>query len=1015
MRFDGRVMAFGAAVMAAALLAGAGDVEARARRGRRNAHFKSQPAPARARTPALGADGAAEPSGAGPVADSALEGSFRQEAIDGGALVAMGPGRALLLNSYRGLSLIDTSDPAAPRVLASVSVDGTGQRMFLGTGEVAILSVKWDADGAHTLVTSVAIGGATLTVSGTVSVDGWLTDAVREGDDVLLVSGGGWYGPVMYADAAGAGPASGANTPKRMRRPAAVRPQRVRAKAPNGAMAPDMMMPWYGGDATSHVARVRIGADGAPVLLGTLDVKGSLLAHALRGTDAVLAVQDWNSGPIVAGGGDPSNSGVWAPPVVSLLRVADDAAGAPVAGAKLDLTTFSGISALDRDGDTLRALAWTDAGQALATFDLAGGALAAEDSLSLGDWPSAFAFSGGAFVYGTTAWTYDDLPKDPVFDPNGVADAFGGVRDGQTPGMVSGPDSTLHVVDLRDPAHLVAGGTIPLGAGWIGGIVAVDGDAVVATYDYGETESTTSLSRVELSVPSAPSLTSSLTKPGYQSPGPVLGDLLLLNGGATDESGSFRPTTWLVDLSGGGLAGGGAFDTPSWTSDVARDANLLGLAAYDRLTLVDVTSVASPQVRGDVRLVVNVAGFTALDAATGAALTTDYLGGDVEIRTVSLPSADALAPLDVLKVGTGDAQMYAAAPYLYVVATDWRTGRSTVSVIDASDPANLVARGSLDLASYPGQVFLKGRALLLLREAYTLFETNDSGRTKASSDAFGRCPKSWLRDEFTAVLDVVDLSDPDRPTAAERLRMRWDFAGQALLSGDSLYVPSYVDVTQPDDEYEQYSYQVREIDVTDPLDPRANAAAEVPGTLVAATGDPHRVLTAGYAWDETTGRTTSTLHLVDLSLGWRDRVLASRDLPGYPETVTASGGHAYVATQDWGGVVYTADGTMAPNSVMAPAAAELLTLDLAGASLTETSKIERDRGAWAAQVAGGCLFLRTWGWTGALDVYSLAAPAAPRFVASKDVAGVAGDVTVVGGRGYVPAGFYGVASFDLAK
>src|SRR5262249_13974225 len=152
-----------------------------------------------------------------------------------------------------------------------------------------------------------------------------------------------------------------------------------------------------------------------------------------------------------------------------------------------------------------------------------------------------------------------------------------------------------------------------------------------------------------------------------------------------------------------------------------------------------------------------------------------------EIRTVSLPAADAQAPMDTLKVGTGDAQLFARAPFLYVVATDWTTGRSAVHVVDASDPEHLVARGSLDLASYPGQLFQKGDALLLLREAYTLFTADENGVTKPDPDAFGRCPRSWLRDDLTAVLDVVDLSDPDAPSAAERLRLRWDWSGEAVL------------------------------------------------------------------------------------------------------------------------------------------------------------------------------------------------------------------------------------------
>jgi hypothetical protein len=50
-----------------------------------------------------------------------------------------------------------------------------------------------------------------------------------------------------------------------------------------------------------------------------------------------------------------------------------------------------------------------------------------------------------------------------------------------------------------------------------------------------------------------------------------------------------------------------------------------------------------------------------------------------------------------------------------------------------------------------------------------------------------------------------------------------------------------------------------------------------------------------------------------------------------------------------------------------------------------------------------------------MDVYSLAAPGVPAFIASHDVAGLSGDVTVLGGRAYVAGGLYGVESFDLSK
>jgi hypothetical protein len=1004
MTLQKKVLGFGAALAVAAFAIG-GDAQAGGRRGSKKKHpFRSQPAPARAKTPALGADGATDSSSRAPVAGSALEGGFRQDIVSSGALLAMSPDRALVLNSYRGLTLVDTSDVAAPRVLASVAVEGTGQRMFLGTDQVAVVSGAYDVAGARTIVTSFAIGAESLSVAGTVEFAGSLSDASRVGDELVLVACDNWYGPIYYYAEAGGNVPGGP-----------VFAKKSGAKSgggANGIASPDGM-PWYGGSGKSRVARVRIAADGTPSLLGTLDLDGSLSANSISGTDAVLALFSYGaydgSSP-----GDPtqkmSDGGyIWFPPKVELVHVSDDANGAPADAGRLVPDGVSGVQMLDLDGNTLRALAYSDAGQFVATFDVSAGAPIALGSISLPGWPSAMAFSGGAFVYGTTDWNYpahDDTlpPSDPVFDPEGVADAFGNgakkrsPNDGTAGGEIAGPTSSLHVIDLTDPATPVQGGSVDLGNGWLSTFAKVEGGIVGTLYGYDYEKGSTTLFRVDLTTPSAPSLTATAELAAYANLGPVLGDLLLVNGGESDDKGAFVPSTRLVGLADGGLALGGSFAAGGWTTDAARDANVLGLAAYDRLTLVDVADIANPSVEGEVRFVVNVAGFAALGDTAGAALTTDYLGGDVEIRTVSLPAADALAPLDVLKVATGDAQMFASAPFLYVVATDWTTGRASVTVVDASDPSNLALRGSLDLASYPGQVFFKDGALMLLRESYSLFTTDAKARRKAARDAFGRSQKSWLRDDLSAVLDVVDLSDPDAPRAATRLRLRWDWTGQAILSGDSLFVTSYVNVTGPNDEFEEYAYLIREIDVTDPLHPDAGPAVSVPGTLVAAAGAPHQVLTTDYKWDETNGTTESSLHLVDLSLPWQDRVLSSRPLEGWADTVTAGSGYAYVATENWDGASQTA---------------RLSTFSVPG--LVPTNAQDRDRAAYAAEIRGGCLLLRTWGWTGAIDVYSLTSPGAPSFTASHEVAGLAGDVTVIDGRGYVAAGLYGVQSFDLSK
>ena len=86
--------------------------------------------------------------------------------------------------------------------------------------------------------------------------------------------------------------------------------------------------------------------------------------------------------------------------------------------------------------------------------------------------------------------------------------------------------------------------------------------------------------------------------------------------------------------------------------------------------------------------------------------------------------------------------------------------------------------------------------------------------------------------------------------------------------------------------------------------------------------------------------------------------------------------------------------------------------DLAVAS-TQT----RSAGAWAGNLEGGHLFLRTWGWSGAIDAYGLASPGKPELAASVEVDGAADDVEVAphlaAVRAYAAAGYRGVRGFDL--
>lgn len=997
--------------------------KARGRKPRKPKQFRSLPAPARSATPGTN-DAGAPAQDAGPVAGAAAEGDFRQDVIDTGSLLTMAPGRALALNQYRGLHLIDTSDPAAPRILSTLRVTGNAQRMLLGSGNVVVVSDTYGRDGGHTLVTSVSTAGDTLVSEGSVSLDGSLRDAAREGDEITIVTGANWWGPYFVGpvydvkDSGNVGP----NMPgKRSAKRAGKRafpngaafepdarddgsgtPPGGLGNDPSGIPTDDGGIPWtYDGSAT--VARLRVGADGTPSLLGSVNVTGSVMTHTLTGTDAVLAVYEYTFSDGAAGSdtgaSDPMDpNGAFGPTITGyatkLVRVEDGTGGAPEVVGSADLGATQSVSVMDRDGESLRIVGYSNTGTVLETFDLSGaGAPVAQGSLTLTEYPSSWTFAGDAFAYTTVTYPAWDMER-PQNEPKQTEE----------------PTTTLHVVDLRDASAPAESSATDLGAGYTGQLLRAGNGVLAPLYTWSDM-GTTKVVHADLTDPSAPSLSDSGTLDGWWYVSNVLGDLALLSGGEIDETGAYRPAVRLADLSDG-LSVGGDVPVSTWVSTVARDGDLLGVGSYDRLTLIDVSDVGAPEKKGEVRLLVNAAGFAPLSDTTGAVLATDYVTGSIEIRSVSLPSADALSPIDVLEVGTGDAQMYPAGTMLYVVATDWATGRAKLHVVDASDASDLRLRGSLDLASYPGQVFLKGDALLLLRDAASLFTTNENGRIVAEKDPFGRGSRSWLRDELTAVLDVVDLRDPDAPKAGGRLRVRCDFAGQAILAGDSLYVPSYEDVSSQDPSndggYGEYAYFVREIDLADPLRPRAGKLTSVPGTLIAAANAPHQVLTASYEWDPFTGASTSSVNVVDLSRPFETRVLATRAVEGYIGTAVADGTRTYVTTESWGGYVIAEDGT-----VTYPPASQLLTLGLS--DLAVRSESDRATGSYGAEIAGNCLFIRTWGWVGGLDVYSLADADAPSFTKATDVAGQMGRIHVIDGRAYIAGGLFGVESFDLAK
>ncbi|MCE9635750.1 MAG: hypothetical protein K8T90_08600 [Planctomycetes bacterium] len=1010
--------AFAAFALVAADTADAGRGRVKGR-GRRHRFFSAQ-APSKGRTPATDANGAA--AGASrDVAGAAVEGPGRKNTLEGGTAIVLSATRALVANPYRGLAIVDVTNPDAPSVIGSVVLDGSADRVFVSGTTALVVSRSTDAAGGTTRVIAVDLSDeAAPEVTGDVSVAGDLLDVSQSGGELVLVTTSFSY--AMYADAPTAGPGAdaggnpgGANggTPagdyvnaadNGMVPPGA--PRKSARGAQQGDMLPGFWFPW-GGDGKVRVARIGQDGTGAPVVHGEAAYDGTVLAQAISGDTAVLVLDRratyYPGGPVYimgntpgASGGDPTNPGVpFSAGTIDLVVV--DASAAPAEAGRTAMNDISGVGRLDVTGGVARLLAWANDGSSvLKTFSLAGGVPSALGSAALAAWPESTAFTADRLAFTTTTWNYTGDPTNPDGTKGNTLPA-GGVRAEPT------VSTTLTVVDLADASNPVVGGAADLAPGWVVSLVPASADVVATTSEWANETQTTHLERVNLTDASAPAVTASASFDGswYASPNPAssTGDLLLLQGGAVNADGAWNPQALPVSLADGGVAVGAPFDA-TWIAASAWSAPILALGSADTLKLVDLTDLQNPVQRGSVRLAVNVADLAVVSDSAAACLVTDWVGGTIEIRTVSLPEADALKPLDTVTLGTGDARLFRDGSMLYVLSTNWSTGRGDLTVVDASDPSHLAVRGSLDLASYPGQAFVVNGAMVLVREAWSLVETNETtGKRNAISDPFGRCHTGWLRDELSAVIDIVDLSNPDAPRAARRKRVRWDASGEAMLRGNSLYVPSYQWGPPSPDGYDQVAYGIREIDLTDPLAARVGPLREVPGSLAAATDEAGRVLTVSYGYDDTTGVFDATLQLVDLrSTDWRTRVVAGRRLSGTPGAVVAGDGQAYVATESW-------------NQATGSSEFELAALSLADLNVSSTQ--DRTRSGWGGTISGNHLFLRSWGWTGSIDAYSLADAAHPALAATAEVDGVGTSIGVAGGKAFVPAGYRGVLSFDL--
>jgi hypothetical protein len=380
-------------------------------------------------------------------------------------------------------------------------------------------------------------------------------------------------------------------------------------------------------------------------------------------------------------------------------------------------------------------------------------------------------------------------------------------------------------------------------------------------------------------------------------------------------------------------------------------------------------------------------------------LAGDWYRGDTEIVVTDATHPDAPTPIARLKVPAPYAQSFVDGTTLWLLASSWdnSSGQSSawLQAVDLKDPTHPTLRGKLSLDpedawSYYGgwgwgnQQVLAGHALAIHR-AYWNSCWAGSGSTCTRVDD---------------VVKVYDLSNPDSPVQASTVSLTdSDWSWGLSIYGDYVWITHYEWMGDPNNPNQTVSYYLDRIDLHNPYQPVLQPKINVPGVLfyASAAGDTFYTQDSQYTQVNNVTNATTQLYKLKLTPLGTAKLVASATFAGWPGAIAVGNGFAYAQAWQWN----TSQDTET-----------LTTIDLSSMNLTDSQQL-RSQSGWMMKATGNKLFVAAGWWDSGLIVYDLSNAAVPTFQASVRTDGYVEDVVVGGNVAYLPSGYYGVPMFDL--
>jgi hypothetical protein len=299
-----------------------------------------------------------------------------------------------------------------------------------------------------------------------------------------------------------------------------------------------------------------------------------------------------------------------------------------------------------------------------------------------------------------------------------------------------------------------------------------------------------------------------------------------------DTTYAYNGGTQLIDLGPTSLTLDGMASQEGFVERAFPVQNNIVAFSDQTLQVLDASDRNNPKTVAQLDMARAVLGLTVVNGQV-VELAGDYTVGSTELAVTSPTTPDQAIPNAVVSIPAPYAQTFMDGNIMWILSSDYTSNTAWLQGVDLTDPSAPVLRGRLAVnpAQVPNwyggwyywgfgdQAVIAGNALAIHLEYYGCWE--------------------YCGDGYQAPLDqvyVIDLSNPDAPVMGPTLTLPdsdWSWGLTAV--GSFAWITHYEWV--PSSNYQQVRYYLDRIDLTNPSNPQQLDKINVPGVFFSATPD----------------------------------------------------------------------------------------------------------------------------------------------------------------------------------